>query len=404
MKRRRPRTVVSLFTGAGGLDIGLEAAGFETRVAVEMDGDAVRTLKANFNWPVIDRDLRTVSSARILDEAGLQPEQVDLLAGGPPCQPFSRSHWRGPKGMADPRASTLKYYLRALREIRPKAFLMENVPWKSGDRADAVELVRSELRHINRKYGTKYTIALQKLDAAAYGVPQHRERFFIIGHRDGRELTFPEPTHGEDKGLKPFLTAWDAIGDLPDETDEELFSSAYWADLLPSIPEGLNYLHHTDRGQGKPIFGWRTRYWSFLLKLSKQRPSRTLTANPGPLTGPLHWKNRRLSMREMCRLQTFPDNFTPEGSLYSIRRQIGNAVPCALAEMLGLEIRDQLLGEKSARRQKRKLLLKRKSPTPRAERTRPVPKKYEKHFGRHEAHPGIGKGPGAREQTGAAAA
>lgn len=361
-----------------------------------MDKDAVRTLNANRDWPIIDRDLRTVASTRLLEVAGLRPGQVDLLAGGPPCQPFSRSHWRGPKGMADPRAGTLRYYLRILRDLRPAAFLMENVPWKSGERAEAVELVQSELLRINRKYGTNYTFTLQKLDAADYGVPQHRERIFMIGHRDGLELRFPAPTHGDEKGLKPFLRAWDAIGDLPEETNDELFSGAYWADLIPSIPEGLNYLHHTDRGKGEPIFGWRTRYWSFLLKLSKKHPSRTLTANPGPLTGPLHWKNRRLSMREMCRLQTFPDSFTPEGSLYSIRRQIGNAVPCALAELLGLEIRVQLFNDEAARRQKRKLLPKRKRHVPRAERTRPVPKKYEKHFGKHEAHPGPGRGPGVR--------
>ena len=108
-----------------------------------------------------------------------------------------------------------------------------------------------------------------------------------------------------------------------------------WAELLPSIPEGRNYLHHTERGDGVRLFGWRRRYWSFLLKLSKRLPSWTITAQPGPAIGPFHWKSRRLSPLELCRLQTFPAGYEIDGDLRTIQLQLGNAVPSALAKTPG---------------------------------------------------------------------
>ena len=169
-----------------------------------------------------------------------------------------------------------------------------------------------------------------------------------------KEFRFPEPTHTKpsrvdmsngtvDIGahgnsyLKPFASAWDAIGSLSDQYDPELTVRGKWAELLPSIPEGHNYLYHTSRGKGESIFGWRRRYWSMLLKLAKNRPSWTLTAQPGPAIGPFHWENRRLSGREMMALQTFPDNYAISGSIGAAQKQIGNAVPSALAEVLGLD-------------------------------------------------------------------
>jgi len=189
-----------------------------------------------------------------------------------------------------------------------------------------------------------------------------------------------------------FRTAWDALGDLGEPEDlSETRIRGRWADLLPSIPEGLNYLHHTDRGDGLPLFGWRRRYWSFLLKLSKRRPAWTLTAQPGPAIGPFHWKNRRLSRMELMRLQTFPDGYEVVGSLSEVQRQIGNAVPSALAEVLALEIRRQLLDERVSSRQPT-LVPPRRLPVPRAERVQSVPTKYRQLAGIHEPHPGTGLG------------
>lgn len=142
------------------------------------------------------------------------------------------------------------------------------------------------------------------------------------------------------------MTAWDAIGDLDDEGPGELALTGKWAALLPSIPEGRNYLWHTERGGGVPLFGYRTRYWNFLLKLSKRRPSWTIQAQPGPSTGPFHWRSRRLSLRELCRLQTIPDDIMIAGSLAEARRQVGNAVPCALAYALAQALGRHFLGFK----------------------------------------------------------
>jgi DNA (cytosine-5)-methyltransferase 1 len=162
---------------------------------------------------------------------------------------------------------------------------------------------------------------------------------------------------------------------------------------LKSIPEGKNYLWHTPRGGGEPLFGWRTRYWSFLLKLSKRQPSWTIQAAPGPATGPFHWRNRLLSMEELARLQTFPHNYQVVGNRRSAHRQIGNAVPCALGELLGLAIQQQLLGERHVRRQL-ELTPGLREDCPRAHPRRAVPHAYLDLQGNHADHPGSGLGPG----------
>jgi DNA (cytosine-5)-methyltransferase 1 len=169
-----------------------------------------------------------------------------------------------------------------------------------------------------------------------------------------------------------------------------------WAELLPSIPEGHNYLWHTDRGGGEPLFGWRRHYWNFLLKLAKDWPSWTVQAQPGPAVGPFHWENRRLSVRELCALQTFPKDVTIHGERTSAQRQIGNAVPSLLTEVLGRAIREQLLGEPRVRG-KLKLLPPDRSPAPAPEEIEAMPEKFLIRIGEHEAHPGTGKGYRARE-------
>lgn len=402
----RSRKLVSLYTGAGGLDVGLEVAGFQTGVAVEMDGDSVETLRRNRPWPVIDRDIHDVGSREILEVAKLREGETDLLVGGPPCQPFSKSGYWATGDAArldDPRASTLDAYLRVLRDIKPRAFLIENVAGLSYQRKDeGLRLLRDAIDSINRRCGTSYSFSVSLLNASSYGVPQHRERVFIVGHREGKEFDFPRATHAPPSdqlhGAAPVRTAWDAIGDLEDDDDPSLRMTGKWAGLLPAIPEGQNYLYHTDRGDGLPLFGWRRRYWSFLLKLAKDLPAWTITAQPGSAIGPFHWKSRRLSMRELCRLQTFPDDYVIVGSRPAYQRQIGNAVPSALAEVLGRCILRQFFG---CRLQgEPKLVPPRRVPVPPRERARPVPARYRLLAGDHEAHPGTGKGYGALAREG----
>jgi DNA (cytosine-5)-methyltransferase 1 len=405
-------TVISLYTGAGGLDLGLEAAGFEVGAAVEWDGKACETLRANRRWPLFEGDIHTLSSERICEMSGLSPEEPDLLIGGPPCQPFSKSaYWRSgdTKRLGDPRADTLSAYLRVLRDLRPKAFLLENVQGLAFNGKDeGLRLLRDTIRAVNLEVGTEYSFTVAKLNAADFGVPQTRERVLIVGSRDGKELHFPTASHrdplvepsADSPAREPWLTAWDAIGDLQDDDDPTLAMGGKWGALLPSVPEGENYLWHTDRGGGKPLFGWRRRYWGFLLKLAKRRPAWTIQAQPGPAIGPFHWKSRKLSVRELCRLQTFPDSYEIVGSRLDAQRQLGNAVPSLLGERIGRAIRSQFFGH-AYRTASPRLAVRRRGEIPAPEPVRRVPKRYEAQIGTHAAHPGTGLGYGAAARVAA---
>jgi DNA (cytosine-5)-methyltransferase 1 len=293
-------------------------------------------------------------------------------------------------------------YLRILAEARPRAFLLENVEglgFKGKD--EGLQLIHTRLADINKAHRTKYRAAIGTLNAADHGVPQLRKRMFVIGARDGTSFAFPMPTHASaanadwSDARAHHLTAWDALHDMAEPNDPEVALKGKWADLLPTIPEGQNYLWHTDRGGGEPLFGWRRRYWSFLLKLAKNQPAWTIQAQPGPATGPFHWCNRRLTMREMARLQTFPDDVDITGSIADAQRQLGNAVPSLLAEVLARAISEQFLG--AGRRPDILRLALKTAPTspPTPAPVKPVPNRYQSLRGQHAAHPGTGRGIGA---------
>lgn len=421
--------VISLYTGAGGLDLGLEAAGFTTTVAVEYNAVACQTLRANATtrgWSVLEADIHSLASREIAKAGGVRVGEAAMLVGGPPCQPFSKSaYWvhGDTRRLDDPRADTLSAYLRVLRDLQPKAFLLENVfglTYRGKD--EALDLLRRTVDRINKRVGTHYSFQWAVLNCADYGVPQMRERFFLIGARDGREFKFPAPTHFDPapaersatregrngakatmphpslflvddlaRGCSPWRTAWDALGDLDEPVNQGLHVTGRWAELLPSIPEGHNYLWHTDRGGGVPLFGWRRRYWSFLLKLAKSRPSWTVQAQPGAGIGPFHWANRRLSLAEMMRLQTFPDGYKVVGGSTEGQRQLGNAVPSLVTEILGRAIREQFLDDPVDGMQL-KLLPPQRLPLPPPEPVAEVPARFRQLAGLHAAHPGTGKG------------
>ncbi len=393
---------ISLYTGVGGLDFGFEAAGFRTAVAVEVDSIACRTIGRNrSHWNLIDRDIHDISSEEILEVAGLKPGEADVLVGGPPCQPFSKSsYWVNGDAlrMDDPRSDTLGAYLRVLRDTQPRAFLLENVYGLVYKRKDeGLRHLVDGIERINQEAGTRYRVTWKLLNAARYGVPQIRERVFLVGSRNGASFEFPRPTHCPEHkqelfdNHEPYRTAWDAIGDLSAAPDApSLRVGGKWGALLPSIPEGRNYLWHTNRGGGLELFGWRARYWSFLLKLAKDQPSWTIQAQPGSAIGPFHWLNRKLTPREMCRLQTFPDGLRFDCGRTDAQKLLGNAVPSLLAEVLGREIRRQFLGD-NRDLGPLKLMPRLRLPIPAPEPVASVPDHYRNLIGEHPDHPGEGR-------------
>lgn len=396
---------ISLFSGVGGLDFGFESAGFETRVALDLDRAACSALRSNRPWPVLEGDIAHVTSKQLLKTAGLRVGEADILFGGPPCQPFSKSgYWAtgDAKRLDDPRAQTLSQFLRVVHETMPKVFLIENVTGLAySGKSEALEFIRRRVQRINAETGSQYVLSVQAMNAADFGVPQLRERVVIVGSRDGKTFRFPTATHGTaghletHAALAPYRTAWEAFAGLPEHnTDPSLRLTGKWADLLPTIPEGQNYLWHTDRGGGAPLFGWRTRYWSFLLKLAKNQPSWTIQAQPGPATGPFHWRNRKLSVAELARLQTLPDDLIFDCARGDAQRLIGNAVPSLLAEALAREIKVQLLGKRRAQTDLALATPSRRKPPP-PEKPARVPAKYRHLIGEHDDHPGAGKGRGA---------
>jgi DNA (cytosine-5)-methyltransferase 1 len=298
--------------------------------------------------------------------------------------------------------------MRCVRELQPLVFVLENVHgFKYSGKEEGFQLLHYLTDEINKESGCNYHLSWAVLNAADYGVPQIRTRFFLVAHRAGKNFDFPAATHydpSQPEGdlltavgeKKPYVTAWDAIGRLSPEERENLKVKGRWADLLPSIPEGENYLWHTKRKGGLPLFGWRTRYWSFLLKLAKHRPSWTIQAQPGPAIGPFHWANRLLSERELAALQTFPRDVRLSGTRISIQKQLGNAVPSLLAEVLAREIGLQFFGMP---KRKCKLSVRLHRPIPRPERVIDVPQKFLKQLGDHADHPGTGKGRKARSRN-----
>lgn len=365
--------VVSLFSGAGGLDLAVERADSEPlnaadegngllRVAVATDYNdpALETLRANFrSTPTLTGDIRTVDTGSILGAAGLRATEPVLLVGGPPCTPFSKSgFWLEQKRESrDPNASLLDEYVRVVREARPEAFILENVQGLTYKTHHA-QFTRLLKGLAELGYNPQWRVLL----AADYGVPQLRRRVFVVGRRDGKRFEFPEPTHSGwsehtrtvDHTKTPHVTAAQAFLDLPpalDVPDEEIVDGSF-GELASEVPAGQNYLWHTERYGGRNEFQWRSRYWTFLLRLDPNRPSTTLQAQPGPWVGPFHWENvvtrsgteraRRLSIPEMLRLMSFPDDFRVTGSRADTQRQLGNAVPLELGKAVTRALMNQL--------------------------------------------------------------
>lgn len=344
---------VSLFSGCGGLDLGLERAGFDVVFASDLDPYCAASYEANFpGVPFYEGtagDLTKELLAKVSKGATLGP--IDLLAGGPPCPPFSKSRFyrtEKPRALEDAVGEeTINAYLTVLKAVQPRAFILENVAGLAYKvHESALNLILGTAEALG------YDISSEVVNAADYGVPQMRERFFVVGMLD-RKFEFPSPSHAKDPTRTPDSThylPWATAGSVIDDLDTEEnaddtghFAGGKYHHLLKEIPPGDNYLYLTaKRGHPNPQFEWRKRYWSFLLKLSPDLPSWTIQARRSNNMGPLHWRNRILRIEEVKRLQTFPDDWRLSGTVERQWRQIGNAVPPLLAEALGKALAEQL--------------------------------------------------------------
>ncbi|OGX08826.1 MAG: DNA (cytosine-5-)-methyltransferase [Omnitrophica WOR_2 bacterium GWA2_47_8] len=342
--------VVSIYSGAGGIDIGFKDAGFEILYSTDFSSEACKTLELNNASEVVEcKDIREISFRDIKKK--LRINAVDCFVGGPPCPAYSKSRFylkEKKRALNDENAFTLRKYFKAVEELQPKVYFFENVHgFVYKPHNDAFDFLKNESRRLG------YKIFHKVVNAANYGVPQTRERFICVGVKSNLpDFNFPRETHYDPlkqdlfaAGLKPWVTCQDAIGDIDYDLpeDKKLQAGSKDKDLLTEVPPGDNYLYFTaKRGHPNPKFMWRSRYWSFLLKLSPDRPSWTIQASHSNNMGPFHWKNRFLRIQEIKRLQTFDDDYALCGDFKSQWRQMGNAVPPLLAKCFAHAIKEQI--------------------------------------------------------------
>jgi DNA (cytosine-5)-methyltransferase 1 len=334
---------LSLFSGAGGLDIGFKDAGFDIVEQNELIDDFAETLRINDddNCKVVCKDVREYSGKPLKGK-------IDFIIGGPPCQPFSSASRRafGVNGTIDARGTLFNEYVRILREIQPKGFLFENVYGiVSANKGQDWNMIVTAFKRAG------YNIHYKILDAADYGAPQHRARLIIVGLKENLNYEFPLPNHGPDSPdkLKYFSAqeALEGLPDLPDSIESNLKVTGKYGYLLDDIPVGMNYSYYTTKiGNPNAIFAWRSKFSDFLYKADPAQPVKTIKASGGQYTGPFHWKNRRFTVAEYKRLQTFPDKYKINGSRMIQIKQIGNSVPPQFARFLALSIRAEVFKAK----------------------------------------------------------
>lgn len=353
--------VISLFSGAMGLDLGVEKAGFKVCVCNEINRYAAQTIRRNTSIPVLEEDISKLDGQALLEAAELEREQVTMIVGGPPCQAFSTAGRQ--RGLADYRGNLIIQYLRILSEIRPPYFIMENV---RGLLSAKMNTELPEYAHLaNQKGGVLkfltaefrklgYEISHALLNAANYGVPEKRERLVIIGHI-GSRVPLPAPTHSENgmHGTKPWVTLHQAIADLEERSDLRYIPLRQKSlPFMSKLAQGQNWrnLPEADAreamGKAYDLPGGKT---GFLRRLSYSQPSPTLVTQPTmPATLLCHpTQLRPLSVEEYARIQQFPDSWVFEGSLIETYKQIGNAVPVGLGYAVANQVMRHILGQAS---------------------------------------------------------
>lgn len=373
-------TVIDLFSGPGGFSEGFLEEDYNVLVGVDFDENSAKTYKANHsNSEFIRDDISNVSPEEIIDKAGVEPGEVDIIVGGPPCQGFSIA---GERNEEDDRNQLFKEFARHIDAIRPEFFVMENVTgllsMETPDGEPVINTMQEKFEDIG--YTSKYKV----LKASDYGAPQNRERVFIIGTRDDVEITFPDPTHAGDgqqtldksEDLSPYLTVEDALSDLPSldagETataydkqpknnfqkhmrkhmadDDELKNHDavnhrdHIVTRFEHIPQRGDMTDAPEEHQPSKVYSSRNR------RLPEDRPSYTVTSHV--LDELIHpWDDRAITVREAARLQCFPDHYEFKGERNvfhgadetSQYEQVGNAVPVALSQSIAHHLKENYL-------------------------------------------------------------
>ncbi len=348
-------TAIDLFSGPGGFSNGLEKAGFEVLTGIDFDKDAVETYNLNHKNPAMLADLTDLDPKEIQKFIGTK--KLDVIVGSPPCQGFSVA---GRRYAEDPRNKLYKEFVRVVSFFKPKIVVLENVygliEMRKKDGRKVVEDIIKDFEELG------YNIEVKVLNAADYGVPQRRRRAIFIANNLKLENIFPESTH-QDIGFlqktlvnrRSHVTVDDSISDLLDKeipklnhvaakTSKEdlarikLLKEGQWAADLPSELQPKKCKPHN--GGGEWFYG-RCR------RMHGKETARTITA-VAPLYHPRF--NRKLTVRENARLQSFDDNFIFTGNIGSMYRQVGNAVPPLLARRIGESIAQMLMGNKARKR------------------------------------------------------
>lgn len=330
-------TAISFFSGIGGLDIGFHKAGFDIVACVEIKHDCCETHRANAG-----RYSSTHPQIIEGDITKLQPKDIykgrpDFIIGGPPCQAFSAIGRRagGAMGTLDARGNLFKHYCRLLKAFRPAGFLFENVRGiLSSHGGDDWRKILAAFSRLG------YTLKFRVLDAADYGVAQHRERLILVGYKKGR-FQFPRPTHGPD-AVPPsgYMTPQKILSGLSINTAPLWPKGGKYDHLLKDIPPGMNYLYYTrEMGHPSPCFAWRSKFSDFLYKADPLKPVKTIVARLGSYSGPFHWEGRRLHVSEFKRLQGIPDDYVISGGETAQLRQIGDSVAPPFAYNLALAVK-----------------------------------------------------------------
>ena len=369
---------ISFFAGAGGLDLGIEEAGFNIRLCVEIEDKFCETLRLNNHQNVVNGDIMEFNSDRINellgnDENG-QPliNNIDLVIGGSPCQSFSTAGRR--QAFDDPRGAAMLKYINLINEIQPKAFLLENVKGllsaalkhvtleeraerreNGQNEYEPDELPGSALNHLLRQI-QNYNVVYKVINSADYGVAQKRERVFFIGIRNDldREFIFPEPTHSKDgrDGLLPwvtFRTVYEELDRLGIEHNYEEYRPERLR-YMRMVPQGGGYWRHLPEEVQEEAMGGAYRSGGgkvgFYRRIYIDQPSPTVLTSPTQkstnLGHPIY--DRPLSIEEYKMIQGFPLDYQINGSIKEQYKQLGNAVPVQVAAILGRAILSQLEG------------------------------------------------------------